>query len=491
MNSLQRLKNVVRKKIGRKAFIIASHSEPVIHYYEGNKLLSRPTTGGLVTAMDPVMQACGGTWVAYAAGNADMDVTRPDNTIGLPLNRPRYRLKRIPIPKNDLDAYLDHAANSSIWPWCHFAYVRPEFNDADWHEYRKVNKQFADSILQTIRKKPAFVWIQDYQLALAARYIKEKRPDVNTAQFWHIPWPNVEIFKICPWGHEILESLLHNDLLGFHIRYYANNFLDSVDQTLQARVDRDQSSIYYKNSRTQVKEFPISVDFRRIRNATRRITPEHMVHVRQKLGLTDEKIVLGIDRLDYSKGIPEKLRALDLFLKNNPHWRGKMTLIQAASPSRTQVPAYIENAHKTESLVDEINYRWSIRNWKPIAYLTSFIPCPDVLTLYKMANTCLVTPLHDGMNLVTKEYVAAKEDGNGTLILSRFTGAARELTSALDVNPYNIAETASAIKKALQMPLSERKERMAKASREVQDHDVYTWAADFIQHIGKLESTVV
>lgn len=491
MNSLKRLQTVIRKKIGRKKFVIASHSEPIIHYYEGNKRLWRPTTGGLVTALDPVMQACGGTWVAYAAGNADMDVTHPDGTIGLPLKAPRYRLKRIEIPKDDLEGYLDGASNSSIWPWCHFAYVRPKFNDVNWQKYRKVNQAYADSILKCIGKKPAFVWIQDYQLSLVARYIKEKRPDVITAQFWHIPWPNVEIFKICPWGREIIEALLHNDLLGFHIQYYANNFLDSVDQTLQARVDRETSAIHYKKSRTQVKAFPISVDYQSIRKATRKITDGQMNHLRLKLGLTTEKIILGIDRLDYAKGIPEKLRAFDHFLEHNPAWRGKVTLVQAASPTRTQVPAYVENAQNTEALVEQINHRWSARNWNPIIYLTSFIPYEDVLTLYKIADACLVTPLHDGMNLVSKEYIAAKENGNGVLILSRFTGAARELPQALLVNPFDIPEMAASIKKALQMPKTERQERMKKASREVQDNDVFNWAANFIQHISKLESTVV
>ena len=491
MDSLKRLMAVAKNKLEGKDFVVVSHSEPYIHYREGGKVKWRRATGGLVTALDPVMQACGGTWVAYGAGDADMEMADAQGFLKVPPENGRYRLRRITLDRGDLSDYLDGVSHSSLWPWCHFAYVRPAFREHRWPAYQKANRAFADSVLECIGDRQGFVWIQDYHLALAGRYIKEKRPDIVTAHFWHIPWPNSEIFKICPWGAEIIESLLYNDLLGFQIRYYANNFLDAVDQTLQARVDRERSAIHYKGSHTVVKDFPISIDFSSVNSLSSSVDGRKISELRNRLGIITDKIVVGVDRLDYGKGIAEKLAAIDEFFSKNPQWANKVTFVQLASPSRSHVPEYKSNAEKVLSLVEETNYRWGDGKWKPVILLNMFMNYGDIIALYKMADCCLVTSLHDGMNLVSKEYAAAKEDGNGVLVLSKFTGSSRELGSALLTNPYSVSGTAACIKQALEMPLEERKARMAKMRQEIQENDIYKWAADFIENIAKLESTVV
>lgn len=491
MDSLKRLMAVAKSKIGSKDFVVVSHSEPYIHYREGERIKSRRATGGLVTALDPVMQVCGGTWVACAAGDADMEAADAQGFVRVPPESERYALRRIPLGSDELSDYLDGVSHSSLWPWCHFAYVRPAFREQRWPAYRKANKAFADSALECIGDRPGFVWIQDYHLALAGRYIKEKRPDIVTAHFWHIPWPNSEIFKICPWGTEIIESLLYNDLLGFQIRYYANNFLDAVDQTLQARVDRERSAVHYKDSRTVVEDFPISIDFSHVSSLSSSVDERKVSELRNYLGIRTDKIVVGVDRLDYGKGIVEKLMAIDEFFSRNPEWAKKVTFVQLASPTRSHAPEYKSKAEKVLSLVEETNYRWGEGSWRPVILLNMFMKYSDIIALYKMADCCLVTSLHDGMNLVSKEYAAAKQDGNGVLVLSKFTGSSRELSSALQVNPYAISETASSIRQALEMPLEERKARMEKMRQEIAENDIYKWAADFIEHIAKLESTVV
>ncbi len=491
MDSLTRLRQVIRKKIGSKKFVVASHSEPYLHYYSEGQIRWRKAAGGLVTALDPVMQVCKGTWVAYGGGGADADVSSPSGRVRVPPDDAKYVLQRVALSKDELVGYLDGASHSALWPWCHFAYVRPVFDDAQWGVYREVNRRFADAVIRSVGKKPAFVWLNDYHLALAAKDIKQRRPDIVTAQFWHVPWPHVELFKICPWGREILEAMLYNDLVGFQIRNYANNFLDSVDQTLQARVDREQSSIYYKQSKTAVRRFPISIDYRAVRKAARSVSDAQLSAVRRHLGLVAPHLVVSVDRLDYAKGLSEKMATLDAFFEQHPKWRGRLTLVQVASPTRSQVPAYRYNTEHVRAQADAVNYRWGEGDWKPVVLLNAFVPYSDVVALYRMADACWIHSLHDGMNLVAKEYVASKVDGNGVLLLSQFTGAAREMPESVFTNPYAVNDSVKALKAALELPLPERRKRMEKLAREVQDHDVYAWAADFINDIARLESTVV
>jgi len=486
MDSLKRLEEVVRKKIGGREFVVVSHSEPIVHYYEEDTVKWHKAGGGLVTAIDPVMRACGGTWIAYAAGEADAETVDADGIVKVPPDKPRYALKRLALSKEDVSNYLDGVSNSSLWPWCHFSYVRPEFRDERWPYYRKVNREFADAVLKSVGNRKAFVWVQDYHLSLASKYIKEKRPDITTAQFWHIPWPNAEVFKICPWGGEVIEAMLCNDLLGFQIRYYANNFLDSADQTLQARVDREHSTVFYKEGNTLVREFPISIDYGQVSRGAQDVTEQRIADLRRRFGIKSQHVGVGVDRLDYNKGLAEKFMAIDDFFARNPEWLGKLTFVQVASPSRPQVPAYKRNAETVESLVDDINYRRGYGKWKPIVFVTSFLDYADIMALYRMADFCLVTSLHDGMNLDSKEYVAANPEG--VLVLSKFTGASRELKQAILINPYAVGETADAIKAALEMPAEERRARRARMAQEIQENDVYKWASDFIQNIAKLEA---
>ncbi len=489
MDALARLKNVFDQRLKGKSFFITSHSEPYIHFYKEDELVWRKAVGGLVAALDPLMQKCGGTWIAYGAGAGDREASDKNGVENVPPGEGKYLLKHVWLERREIENYLDGAANSMLWPLHHFCYVRPRFEEKWWSEYVKVNKKFADAVVEAVGDSPGLVWVHDYQLALCSKFIKDKRPDLVVAQFWHIPWPVADIYKICPWATDIVEALLANDLVGFQISYHANNFLDAVDQLLQARVDRENSCVFYKDTQTRVMNFPISIDFRQLSSSAEKITPDKIRAVRKRYGLGNERILLGVDRKDYTKGIPEKLAGFDRFLEENPDYAGKVSLVQVASPSRVHVPEYAGLNERINEMADEINWRHSANKWRPVVLIQDFVAQEELVALYSTAEACLVTSLRDGMNLVSKEFVAAKNDGDGVLVLSRFTGAARELTDAVLVNPYHVGEVATAIKKALEMPAEERKNRMVKCREVVAENDVYKWAADFIEKISRLEAT--
>ncbi len=513
MKSLKELRDVVKQKLSNAQFVVVSHSEPYTFFLKQGKISWHKAGGGLVAALDPIMQACNGTWIAFSASETHKEGANKHGLVSVPPNKPTaYTLDRIYLSEDELENYLDGAANSAIWPWCSsLAYVRPEFNDSWWRAYREVNKKFAEETLKVVGNRPGFVWIQDYQLSLCAKYIKEKRPDLVTAHFWHIPWLNPETFSVCPWGQEMLEAMLCNDLVGFQIQYYANNFMDCVDQTLQARVKRETNRVHYKNSETLVKAFPISIDYEHVKKSVSRMKECDFENAKSTLGAKGEKLVVAVDRMDYSKGIAEKFLAFDIFLEKYPEYIGKITLVQVASPTRSHVPAYRENARRVERLAKEINWKWKIGKskyfesrvlgvfsdllggnenageWTPIVLHHAFADEKTVHALYKYSDACLVTSLHDGMNLVSKEFVAANE--KGMLVLSKFTGASRALRSAVQANPYALEEVASSLKHALEMPEKEKKERMKKMKEEIKDSDVYRWAKNQIEQIAKLEST--
>ena len=481
------LHQIVDRVLGQRQLIVVSNREPYIHRLAGEEVVCERPISGLVTALEPVMRACGGTWVAHGSGNADRDVVDKHDHFPVPPGKPKYTLRRVWLSKADEDGYYYGFANEALWPLCHVVYHRPAFVTEDWDAYARVNQQFAGAVLDEARNRNAVVLIQDYHFALLPRFLREANPDLLIAQFWHIPWPSREAFRVCPWGPQILDGLLANDLLGFHIRYHCQNFIDTVAATTEARVDAEASAITRSGRQTLVRPFPISVDIDGVSEQVRSPdTNARAAHLRQHLGLANQRVLLGIDRIDYTKGIPERLRALDRLLTLHPEHIGKIRFVQVGAPSRTRIPSYQALAREIEATVEEVNWKYAQGRWSPIIYRDAPAPLEDILAFYQLADVCVVTALHDGMNLVAKEYVAARPDGDGVLVLSRFTGSARELEQSLSVNPYAADEVAAAMHQALCMEESERRTRMAALRETIARNNIYRWAGKMVSDLGRI-----
>lgn len=482
------LQELAQTRMGDYLFIVASNREPYVHTYVGNEIQCVVPASGLTVALDPVMQACGGIWVAHGSGDADREKVDAFSKVAVPPDQPQYSLKRVWLSKEEEDGYYYGFSNEALWPLCHIAYTRPVFDEEDYTIYRRVNQLFAEEILEEVRGRKALVLVQDYHFALLPRFLKEGNSSVIVGQFWHIPWPNREAFRICPWQEEILSGLLGNDLLGFHIRYHCNNFLDTVDRAIEARVDYERYEVTREGKKTAVRPFPISVDFAEIsQEAQKEEVEAEIERLKKKLGLSCDFIGIGLDRIDYTKGIPERFRAIGHFLEKNPEYLGRVVFVQAGVPSRIHIGSYKRLNEELDSLVEEINWKFSSDKWKPIVYLREHCSPLTLMALRRMADFCIVSSLHDGMNLVAKEFVASRYDEEGVLILSPFTGAARELTDALLVNPYATDHFAVTIKKALDMPRAERRRRMRRMRKIVQENNIYQWAADIITGLLKFE----
>src|SRR6478736_2730411 len=436
----------------------------------------RPASG-LVTALDPVMRACGGTWVAHGSGNADREMTDSFGHVRVPPDRPSYTLRRIWLTPEEEQGYYYGCANNALWPLCHIAYARPEFDEADWQQYVRVNRRFADAVIEEVGDDRAVVFVQDYHFALLPRFVKEARPDVTVCQFWHIPWPNRESFRVCPWGEDILHGLLGNDLLGFHVQYHCNNFLDTVDRALESRVDYENFAAWRGGHPTYVRPFPISIDPSLWRGPVKpaELASEQRL-VRQSLGLRDERIVFGVDRLDYTKGIPDRLKAFGRLLDRHPEWRKRVTMVQIGAPSREHLQRYQSLMSEVEACVTQINAKYREDDWMPIVYRPQHHQPEEVAHIYRAADVCVVSSLHDGMNLVAKEFIASRSDEHGVLVLSEFTGAARELTHAVQVNPFAVDAFADCLHSALLMPGDEQRRRMRALRERVNSHTVFDWA---------------
>ena len=404
----------------------------------------------------------------------------------VPPDNPSYTLRRVWLSRAEEDGYYYGAANNAIWPLCHIAYARPEFNEWDWEAYSRVNRRFAETVLDEIGTRPAIVFIQDYHFALLPRFIKDARPEVVVCQFWHIPWPNPEAFRICPWAEPILHGLLGNDLLSFHIQYHCNNFLNTVERTLEARVDYEHFAVVRGGHPTRVKPFAISID------PELWAWPPGFDHeadereVRRSLQIGSERIVFGVDRLDYTKGIPDRIRAFERLLARHPDWRERVVFVQVGAPSRDQLTKYRALSAEVDEIVHEVNGRYGTRSWRPVVYVHEHREPSAIAALYRAAAVCVVSSLHDGMNLVAKEFIASREDDRGVLVLSRFTGAARELQEALLVNPYALDEFGEALHTALSMPEDQQERRMRALRARVRNHTVYDWAGGILRNASDM-----
>jgi trehalose 6-phosphate synthase len=409
--------------------------------------------------------------------------------VSVPPENPSFVLKRVWLSKQEEAGYYYGFANDTLWPLCHVVFTRPRFEVADWQAYIRVNEKFAQAVLDEIRGEPAVVWIQDYHFALLPRLLKENRPDLLVTQFWHIPWPTADVFRVCPWKHEILWGLLANDLLGFHIRYHCDNFLATVDRELEVRVDRERSSVFHhKGIETLVRPFPIGTDFAALSHQVGdREVAQEAQRLTATLGLRGRQVCLGLDRFDYTKGIPERLRAVDLLFTKYPEHRDRTVFLQAGPESRGHLTRYQELNREIDSLVKDLNWRHGHSDWTPVLLVRQHLSLTEVLALYQLADVCVVSSLHDGMNLVAKEYIAAKSAENGMLVLSRFTGAARELEEALLINPYNIEGFADAIHTALRMDSEERALRMRALRVTVEKNNIYRWAGKILGTVASLQ----
>jgi trehalose-6-phosphate synthase len=484
----EQLYELVAQKFRDYLFVVVSNREPYVHSYVSSEIHYDMPVSGLTTALDPIMRACGGTWIAHGSGDADRESVDANDRVRVPPDDPHYTLRRIWLSKEEEDGYYYGFSNDALWPLCHIAYTRPTFNEAEWNMYRKVNERFAEVVLQEVGTSKAFVFVQDYHLTLLPRLLREANPNLVIAQFWHIPWPNPESFRVCPWQADILEGLLGNHLLGFHIRYHCNNFLDTVDRSIEAMVDREKYEVTRSKKITAVRPFPISIDFEDVsQRAVAKEVESEIARLKKSLRLREQVIGMGLDRIDYTKGIPDRLRAFDRLLERYPEYRNKVVFVQTGVPSRIHVPAYKRINDEIDGLIEEINWKYESGFWKPIVDLRGPLSPLTVMALRRLASFAVVSSLHDGMNLVAKEFVASSVDEDKVLILSTFTGAARELTDAILVNPYATDHFAEAIKAAIDMPLEERQRRMRRMRAVVQENNIYKWAADIVTEMAKLE----
>ncbi len=479
-----KLHDLVKAKLGENALFVVSNREPYMHAFEaisGKVRCIRPASG-VVTALDPILRACGGLWISHGGGNADRKFVNSQNKLGVPPDDIHYIMKRVWLSKEEEDGYYYGFSNEGLWPLCHITHTRPVFKETDWQMYKEVNQKFADSILEELPANDPYIFIQDYHFTLLARMIKNKRPDARIALFWHIPWPNPEVFSICPYQEEIIDGMLGCDILGFHVQYHCNNFLDTVNRLIEARVDTEKFSVVRSNKETLVRAFPISVS-----NSPGEDTSARRAEIIREFGLEDKIIAVSVERIDYTKGIAERIHAIDRFFEKYPDYKGKIVFVQLAAPSRTHIKRYHDLMAEIDEIVEKVNWKYSDGAWKPILYLKKHFSLEEIKPYYELADICIVSSLHDGMNLVAKEYIVSKKDSQGALILSRFTGAARELIDALLVNPYSTEEFAVAIRDAIEMPEEEKKRRMETMYKTVSENNVYRWAGAIVNELTSIK----
>lgn len=479
-----RLREFIKAHLKDRPMFVLSNREPYVHTKIKNKIEWSVPAGGVVTALEPVMDACGGMWIAYGSGNADAETADSDGKIMVPPDEPKYTLKRVSLTPKEVEGYYTGFSNEALWPLCLMAHTRPLFRAEDWIEYKKVNAKFAKTLLGEIRNvERPIVLVQDYHLALVPEMVKKARPDALVAIFWHIPWPSAAQFNICPWRKELLYGMLGADLVGFHTQQHCNNFIDTVGNEIESRIDYEQFSIFRGGHKTAIRPFPISIAFPGSADGH----DEPSRKLLDTLGIHSKYLVLGVDRLDYTKGILERFKGIEFLLDAHPEYRGDLTLLQVASPTRETVEKYREYAARVTEEAERINKKFGSNSWKPIVLEKKNYSHDELIHLYQFADVCLITSLHDGMNLVAKEYAAARRDESGVLILSQFAGASRDLKGALLINPYSAEETSAALHAALLMPKTEQRNRMKMMRTSVRDYNIYRWSAELIRALLQLE----
>jgi trehalose 6-phosphate synthase len=482
------LRRILRQDLKGDEILIVSNREPYLHVRRKDNVIEiqRPASG-LVTALEPVMRACSGTWIAHGAGSADRDTVDKHDHVMVPPEKPSYRIRRVWLSEEEERGYYFGFANEGLWPLCHIAHTRPIFRAPDWEHYQTVNRRFADVVADEARTDDPIVLVQDYHFALLPRMVRERLPRATIITFWHIPWPNPEAFGICPWREEVLEGMLGSSILGFHTQFHCNNFFDTVDRFLEARVDRETFTISHGGDPTEVRRYPISIEWPPSALAIQPPVAECRKRVRERLGLhPDVHLGVGVDRLDYTKGILERFAAIERLLELEPRWIGQFSFLQAAAPSRVSIDEYQNLDARVRQVAERINERFGRPGCPPIVLRIEHHDAAQVYEMYRAADLCYVSSLHDGMNLVAKEFVAARDDEQGVLLLSQFTGAARDLVEALIVNPYDIEQSAAAMHLALTMSPEEQRARMRSMRNLVQEFNVYRWAGRMLLDAARM-----
>ena len=482
----ERLRVEIEHLLQKKKMIVVSNREPYMHIHEGKEIKCIVPASGMITAMEPILKACSGLWIAAGTGDADKETVDKEDKVEVPPEEPKYTLKRLWLTKEEESHFYYGFSNEGMWPLCHIAHTRPTFRKIDWDFYKKVNEDFAKAVLEETKDdEQPFVLIQDFHFALLPELIKREKPKARIGIFWHIPWPNPESFGICPWQREILQGMLGADLIGFHTQYHCNHFLETVSTALESRILWENFTVKMGGRTTLVKPFPISIAF-----TMKDYDNNNLMHEPSKVlaahGINAEYMGIGVDRIDYTKGILEKFLAIERFLEKTPSYVGRFTFVQIGAPSRTLIKSYSDTVTAVENEALRINARFKQKSWRPLLLLERHHSHSEIAPFYTSADFCMVTSLHDGMNLVAKEFVASRNQNDGSLILSRFTGASQELEGAIIINPYDIEKSADAIKMALEMPLEEQNQRMKQMRMMVVRHNIYSWAASLLRTMSAI-----
>lgn len=496
--SPEALRRVIATELTGGQVIVVSNREPYIHNKgsDGRVSLQRPASG-MVTALEPIMRACGGTWIAHGSGTADRDTSDKHDRVAVPPNDPAYTLRRIWLTDDEQDGYYYGLANEGLWPLCHITFVRPIFRESDWEQYRAVNKKFADAVVSESTRPDPIILVQDYHFALLPRMIKERLPRATIITFWHIPWPNAEVFGICPWREAIIDGLLGSSVIGFHTQLHCNNFIEAADRFIECHIDREEASVSVAGHPAHIRPYPISIAWPPESMEGQRPIPECRQRIIAEYELPSRvQLLVGVERFDFTKGIPDRFRAVEILLEKHPELIGRFVLLQIAAPTRSKLPAYVDVQREASAVAGAINDRFGTKTYQPIILVSRHYEPDQVFERYRAADACIVSSLHDGMNLVAKEFVAARDDNQGVLILSSFAGASRELMEALIVNPFDARASADAIYRAMQMPVAEQTHRMELMRQMVSENNIYYWAgrmlldAARIRKRSQLESTI-
>jgi trehalose 6-phosphate synthase len=475
------LRQIMNAELPGVEVLVVANREPYIHNHGPHGVELQTPASGLVSALEPIMRACGGTWIAHGSGTADRETVDSKDRLRVPPDAPEYTLRRVWISEAEQDGYYYGLANEGLWPLCHIAFTRPIFRAEDWAAYKAINERFADTVSAEVRTKNPIVLVQDYHFALLPRMLRERLPEATIITFWHIPWPNSETFGIFPWKEELIEGLLGSTIIGFHTQFHCNNFLETVDRFVESRIDREHESVTLKGHETFVRPYPISIDWPPAALKQQRSIAECRKSVRERLKLSpDCRIAVGIERFDYTKGVLDRMRAVDQMLEAHPEWIGQFTLVQAAAPTRSKLPTYRSLQDEAVRVADEINAKYATAAHPPIMLIIRHHEPSEVFELFRASDACIVSSLHDGMNLVAKEFIAARDDERGVLLLSSFAGASRELSEAIIINPYDAQSMGEALHQALIMPDAEQHERMRLMRDQVRTRNVYRWAGQML-----------
>jgi len=490
MGTIKELKNFVKEKFVDEKVIIASKSEPYSHFKHAGGIKEKKGADGLVTALDPVMQAIDGSWLAFGFADGDFELTDLKGRVRVPISSGKYTLRRIKLNEREKKAMVN-IGPGSFWPLSHLSFYRPLFIRSDWEEYKRINKKVAEQILDEVGDKKAIIWLQDYHLVMCAKYLKEKNKNLTIGLFWHIPWPDWEIFVRCPWAGEAIDGLLHNDLLGFHIKQYCNNFVRCCEKTQESKIDRDYRAVSKGNLYSKIKDFPISINVDKFKRWAESFDNDYLEKIRDKYNIKNKIVALSVERFVYSKGIKEKILAVEELLNKRPNLIGKFVLLDFAklTGSYSTLKEGLDYYNECKELMFKINKKYSNSKWQPIRIVEKQVSQKELAALYKLSRIGFIVPLHDGMNLVAKEYAVCQTNLDGVLILSEFTGSALELKDgAIIVNPFSTSDLVKALEKALDMPLSEKKWRNRILNDKIRGYNVYDWAKDFFKNLYIIKS---